>query len=126
MIHLEIPYNPNVMEQRNGRIDRYGQKSKSGVTIYHPVDASGEREDIMRAIKLDAARNDGISVNPIIAPQFVDVLDGRRKELDTTPIAHEIENAKKLNRIDTEFHERVLRAREKLMKQRTRAHPGAY
>ena len=116
MIHLEIPYNPNVMEQRNGRIDRHGQKSKSGVTIYHPVDASGERgEDIMRAIrKLDAARNDGISVNPIIAPQFVDVLDGRRKELDTTPIAHEIENAKKLNRIDTEFHERVLRAREKL------------
>ena len=43
------------------------------MTIYHPVDASGERgEDIMRAIeKLDAARNDGISVSPIIAPQFV-------------------------------------------------------
>jgi len=24
LIHLEIPYNPNVMEQRNGRIDRHG------------------------------------------------------------------------------------------------------
>ena len=26
LIHLEIPYNPNVMEQRNGRIDRHGQR----------------------------------------------------------------------------------------------------
>ena len=30
MIHVEIPYNPNVMEQRNGRIDRHGQKGKRG------------------------------------------------------------------------------------------------
>ena len=28
MIHVEIPYNPNVMEQHNGRIDRHGQKEK--------------------------------------------------------------------------------------------------
>jgi ERCC4-related helicase len=26
LIHLELPYNPNRLEQRNGRIDRYGQK----------------------------------------------------------------------------------------------------
>jgi hypothetical protein len=26
LIHLELPFNPNRMEQRNGRIDRYGQK----------------------------------------------------------------------------------------------------
>jgi hypothetical protein len=25
LIHLELPYNPNRLEQRNGRIDRYGQ-----------------------------------------------------------------------------------------------------
>lgn len=29
LIHLEIPYNPNVMEQRNGRIDRHGQRHKA-------------------------------------------------------------------------------------------------
>jgi superfamily II DNA or RNA helicase len=37
LIHLEIPYNPNVMEQRNGRIDRHGQREKE-VLIWHPVD----------------------------------------------------------------------------------------
>ncbi len=42
MIHLEIPYNPNVMEQRNGRIDRHGQRA-SEVVIWHPVDAEGGR-----------------------------------------------------------------------------------
>ena len=34
LIHLEIPYNPNVMEQRNGRIDRHGQKAKE-ILIWH-------------------------------------------------------------------------------------------
>lgn len=26
LVHLELPFNPNRLEQRNGRIDRYGQK----------------------------------------------------------------------------------------------------
>jgi hypothetical protein len=30
LIHLELPFNPNRLEQRNGRIDRYGQ-------LYNPV-----------------------------------------------------------------------------------------
>jgi hypothetical protein len=30
LIHLELPFNPNRLEQRNGRIDRYGQ-------TYHPM-----------------------------------------------------------------------------------------
>lgn len=27
LIHLDLPYNPNRLEQRNGRIDRYGQRN---------------------------------------------------------------------------------------------------
>ncbi|RME80748.1 MAG: helicase, partial [Planctomycetota bacterium] len=36
LIHYEIPWNPNRMEQRNGRIDRHGQKAPE-VFIYHFV-----------------------------------------------------------------------------------------
>ena len=35
LIHLEIPWNPNRLEQRNGRIDRHGQLHSS--LIYHFV-----------------------------------------------------------------------------------------
>ncbi len=36
MVHVEIPFNPNRLEQRNGRIDRHGQPAKE-VRIYHFV-----------------------------------------------------------------------------------------
>lgn len=35
LIHLELPFNPNRLEQRNGRIDRYGQKLKPIVRYLH-------------------------------------------------------------------------------------------
>ena len=36
LIHYEIPWNPNRLEQRNGRIDRHGQQAAE-VLIYHFV-----------------------------------------------------------------------------------------
>ena len=42
LIHFEIPWNPNRLEQRNGRIDRHGQRTDP--LIYHfarPATASG-------------------------------------------------------------------------------------
>jgi ERCC4-related helicase len=35
LIHLELPFNPNRLEQRNGRIDRYGQKQQPIVRYLH-------------------------------------------------------------------------------------------
>lgn len=35
LIHLELPFNPNRLEQRNGRIDRYGQTSEPIVRYLH-------------------------------------------------------------------------------------------
>lgn len=35
LIHLELPFNPNRLEQRNGRIDRYGQKREPIVRYLH-------------------------------------------------------------------------------------------
>ncbi len=71
MIHFEIPWNPNRLEQRNGRIDRHGQKAKV-VRIHHFVgkgyndrersmvdtkvgDLDADLEFLMRAVR----RNNG-------------------------------------------------------------------
>jgi superfamily II DNA or RNA helicase len=115
LIHVEIPYNPNVMEQRNGRIDRHGQK-QSEVVIWHPVDAGGGHgEDIIRALrKLDAMRADMGSVNPVIAPQLPALLEGRRRELDTTLAEKRIERARRFVRAERELRERIAKLHERL------------
>jgi superfamily II DNA or RNA helicase len=90
LIHLEIPYNPNVMEQRNGRIDRHGQREKE-VFIWHPVDGGndgegmigGHGDNILRALrKLELMRADMGSVNPVIAPQMSGLIEGTLQDLD--------------------------------------------
>ncbi|HET6882696.1 MAG TPA: DISARM system SNF2-like helicase DrmD, partial [Pirellulales bacterium] len=43
LIHYEIPWNPNRMEQRNGRIDRHGQRARK-VLVYHFVGQGFQRE----------------------------------------------------------------------------------
>jgi len=107
MIHLEIPYNPNVMEQRNGRIDRHGQRS-SEVVIWHPVDEEGGLgDDILRALrKLDAMRADMGSVNPVIAPQLPDLIDGRRRDLDTRLAEARMEKSRRFVKAERDLRER--------------------
>lgn len=58
LIHLEIPYNPNVMEQRNGRIDRHGQKQPE-VQIWHPVDGGDADDDSRRGARSDTLTETG-------------------------------------------------------------------
>lgn len=115
MIHLEIPYNPNVMEQRNGRIDRHGQRA-SEVVIWHPVDAEGGHgDDILRALrKLDAMRADMGSVNPVIAPQLPDLLEGRRRELDTRQAEAQMEKSRRFVKSERDLRERVAKLHERL------------
>ena len=43
LIHLELPYNPNRLEQRNGRIDRYGQRCDPDVRYLYLVGTFEER-----------------------------------------------------------------------------------
>jgi len=43
LVHLELPYNPNRLEQRNGRIDRYGQKKTPYVTYLYLAGTFEER-----------------------------------------------------------------------------------
>ncbi len=123
LIHLEIPYNPNVMEQRNGRIDRHGQKACE-VVIWHPVDeAGGQGEDILRALrKLDSMRADMGSVNPVIAPQLPDLLEGRRKDLDTRLAEERAARARRFIKVDRGLRERVAKLHERLVATREEGH----
>jgi superfamily II DNA or RNA helicase len=123
LIHLEIPYNPNVMEQRNGRIDRHGQRAKE-VLIWHPVDGGdaggasvgGHGEDILRALrKLDSMRADMGSVNPVIAPQMSGLIEGSLKDLDTRLAEARIARAKNFVRAERELKERVAKLHERLL-----------
>ncbi|MDW9650159.1 helicase [Sinorhizobium meliloti] len=115
LIHLEIPYNPNVMEQRNGRIDRHGQRSNE-VVIWHPVDAEGGHgDDILRALrKLDAMRADMGSVNPVIAPQLPDLLEGRRRDLDTRLAEARMEKSRRFVKAERDLRDRVYKLHERL------------
>lgn len=119
MIHLEIPYNPNVMEQRNGRIDRHGQRA-SEVVIWHPVDAEGgQGDDILRALrKLDAMRADMGSVNPVIAPQLPDLLEGRRRDLDTRQAEARMEKSRRFVKAERDLRDRVAKLHERLSETR--------
>lgn len=123
LVHVEIPYNPNVMEQRNGRIDRHGQK-RDEVVIWHPVDAAGDHgEYILRALrKLDAMRADMGSVNPVIAPQLPALLEGRRRELDTRFAEQRIQRARRFVKAERELRERIAKLHERLVTTRGELH----
>lgn len=122
MIHVEIPYNPNVMEQRNGRIDRHGQKEKE-VLIWHPVDGGdaqndkmgGHKDDIIRALrKLEAMRADMGSVNPVIAPQMAGLIEGTRRELDTQEAEIRAAKARRFVKAERQLQERIARLHDRL------------
>ena len=130
LIHLEIPYNPNIMEQRNGRIDRHGQK-KDEVLIWHPVDGGestndtfgGHKDDIIRALrKLDAMREDMGSVNPVIVPQMAGLIEGFRRELNTREAETRAMKARRLVYTERQLQERISRLHERLQETRIDFH----
>src|SRR5438046_3759525 len=78
LVHYEIPFNPNRMEQRNGRVDRHGQKSPH-VEIYHFAsapsaadDAVGYDHDFLLRIaqKIDDIRDNLGTVSPVLAERI--------------------------------------------------------
>ena len=123
LIHLEIPYNPNVMEQRNGRIDRHGQKEKE-VLVWHPVDAGddegetvgGHKDDIIRALrKLGSMREDMGSVNPVIAPQMSGLIEGSKKELNTREAEAKAQKAKKFVKAERDLNAKITKLHAQLL-----------
>jgi SNF2-related domain/Helicase conserved C-terminal domain len=56
LIHLDLPYNPNRLEQRNGRIDRYGQRNDPQIRYLYLAGTFEERLLLRLIAKYEKAR----------------------------------------------------------------------
>ena len=121
LIHFEIPWNPNRMEQRNGRVDRHGQKADE-VNIFHFVgqgfdsarvsgkvgELEADLEFLMRAaLKVETIREDLGKVGPVIAAQVEEAMLGRRNRLDTTRAELEAEPARRMLKFERKLREQL-------------------
>ncbi len=133
LIHYEIPWNPNRMEQRNGRIDRHGQKADQ-VLIYHfvgksyqqntttlvrPGELEGDLEFLMRAaLKVNNIREDLGKVGPVIAQQVEEAMLGVRVTLDTTATERESEPVRRMLKFERQVRDQIEKLREQLFETR--------
>jgi superfamily II DNA or RNA helicase len=96
MIHYDIPFNPNRLEQRIGRLDRYLQEHQVEVTHFvgagwqdaPPGSYEGDLEYLSRvAEKIAVERRDLGSVNPVLAHAVEARMLGRPVMVDPLAVA---------------------------------------
>lgn len=134
LIHCEIPWNPNRLEQRNGRIDRHGQRAPT-VDIYHfvsqgwqqrhpldssaPGDLAADLEFLMRAaLKVNAIREDLGKVGPVIAEQVEEAMLGRRRRLDTALAEHDAAPVQRMLKFERKLRDQITQLHEQLQESR--------
>lgn len=141
LFHYEIPWNPNRMEQRNGRVDRYGQNAKE-VNIFHfvgsdfneredlsdrkPGELEGDLEFLARAVqKVHTIREDLGKVGQVISEQVEQAMLGKIRRLDTSASDSKNESIKKLLKFERKMQDEVKRFRDQLQdtKKRLRLSP---
>ena len=123
LIHIEIPWNPNRLEQRNGRIDRHGQRHNP--LIYHFVAKGYEErarlardgnadaldadlEFLRRAVeKVEQIRADLGSVGRVIADQVEEAMLGRRRQLDTRKEEAQNAHVNRQLRFERDLHKQI-------------------
>jgi len=128
LIHFEIPWNPNRMEQRNGRVDRHGQKADE-VHIHHFVgrgfdqtrtggkvgDLEADLEFLMRAaLKVETIREDLGKVGPVIASQVEEAMLGKRHRLDTARAEQDAEPARRMLKFERDLRKQLERLASQL------------
>ncbi|MFL6314975.1 MAG: DISARM system SNF2-like helicase DrmD [Terriglobales bacterium] len=128
LIHYEIPWNPNRMEQRNGRVDRHGQKAEE-VNIFHFVgkgfgsaemvgkvgDLEADLEFLMRAaLKVETIREDLGKVGPVIAAQVEEAMLGKRTQLDTARAEQDAEPVRRILKFERKLREQIGKLKDQL------------
>lgn len=128
LIHFEIPWNPSRLEQRNGRVDRHGQRADE-VSIYHFVCAGFEKlapgtprdeldadlEFLFRAArKVESIREDLAKVGPVIAAQVEEAMLGRPRRLDTTRAEQDAEPARRLLKFERQLQQELAKLHQQL------------
>ena len=132
LAHAEIPWNPNRLEQRNGRIDRHGQPAKD-VLVHHCVSAGwqtggrgsldGDLDFLARVVtKVEQIREDLGSAGPVIASQIEEAMLGRRATLDETRLRGGAAASRALLEQERRMRERLAALRDDLDDSRTTLH----
>ena len=123
LLHWEIPWNPNRLEQRNGRIDRHGQHAAE-VDVFHFVPAGWENtttpagsalEDELHflyvaAKKVDQIREDLGSAGEVIAAQIEQKMLGKRADWQSA----DVEIARRTSNAELKINRELVRDLEKL------------
>lgn len=131
LAHAEIPWNPNRLEQRNGRIDRHGQPA-SAVLVHHCVSAGwqtaergsleGDLDFLARVVTtVEQIREDLGSAGPVIAAQIEEAMLGRRATLDDTRF-HGVAASRRLLEQERRMRERLAALRDELAESRATLH----
>ena len=132
LVHVEIPFSPTKLEQRNGRVDRHGQPAKE-VLIHHFV-AAGWRDATPQqwegvangtleadlaflsliARKIDTIRDDLGTAGPVLAEQVEAAMLGRSANPNASAPADRNKAARALNRLERDLRERIAELRAQL------------
>lgn len=74
VIHFELPWNPNRLEQRNGRVDRYGQTREPVIRyLYYP---DSPEEDVLDQLITKIER---MAADRVSTPDVLGLLAGERR-----------------------------------------------
>ncbi|MCL5998066.1 MAG: DISARM system SNF2-like helicase DrmD [Chloroflexi bacterium] len=132
LLHYEIPWNPNRLEQRNGRIDRHGQEHNP--LIYHfvskgyrtrnmsdlaPSVLEADLEFLMRAVlKVEQIREDLGKVGPVIAQQVEEAMLGQRRQLQTEQAEHDAGSVRRMLKFERDLRRQIADQMEQLRESR--------
>ncbi len=66
VVHFELPWNPNRLEQRNGRVDRYGQRRNPEIRYLFHRDSPEEHVLDVLVGKIERMRKDRVSTPDVL------------------------------------------------------------